>query len=156
MECRLVVVKSSERGWIIVFLRKALQVCSVILHSVIMGMRLARKYSTPTVDLYSAEGRELTFEGRWQFDGHLSARKMAEAVFFMCPKEAPVEDCVYCAYCNICLGKWVVSDFPLVEHAKWSPQCRFMKVFPRGTSVLCESSTLLRMCELSKSCPCFR
>ncbi|XP_061188566.1 uncharacterized protein LOC133196722 [Saccostrea echinata] len=36
-------------------------------------------------------------------------------------------DCVRCPYCNIGLYKWESSDIPLEEHARHSPDCKFIQ-----------------------------
>jgi len=101
-------------------------------------MMLARKYTTKSVNLFRAEGREVTFEGRWSLEGAKSAHKMATAGFFRPPQQflanLTVKDAVVCSWCSICLGNWEPNDNPLIEHVKWSPKCQFMRRFPRGAA----------------------
>lgn len=34
---------------------------------------------------------------------------------------------VICFYCGIVLQFWNSEDNPLIEHARWSPECWFLK-----------------------------
>ncbi|XP_062577366.1 uncharacterized protein LOC134239213 [Saccostrea cucullata] len=38
-------------------------------------------------------------------------------------------DCVRCPFCNISLKQWESSDIPLEEHARHSPECKFVQQY---------------------------
>ena len=113
-------------------------------------------------DMFTAEGREITFEGCWSLEGVKSARKMAEAGFYRPPQEHLAKlkeaDTVICAYCEVFIGNWETADMPLLEHVKWYPRCRFIKQFPGGTNVNNELICVLRehgrvVCDSHKDTP---
>ncbi|MGH7748208.1 MAG: RING-HC finger protein, partial [Candidatus Dormibacteria bacterium] len=39
-----------------------------------------------------------------------------------------VDDCLLCFYCDGGLFEWKSGDNPWVEHAKWYPNCNFLKL----------------------------
>ena len=49
-------------------------------------MRYGKRYSTSEVNLFTASGRERTFEGRWELEENIPACKMAQAGFFKSPE----------------------------------------------------------------------
>jgi len=85
-------------------------------------MRYGKRYSTSEVNLFTANGRERTFEGRWELEENIPASKMAEAGFFRSPEglmnEISVKDVVICSYCELFIGTWQPTDDPLQEHLK--------------------------------------
>lgn len=52
-----------------------------------------------------------------------TATQLAEAGFFYSGKD----DVVYCFFCGQGLRSWDSEDEPWIEHAKWSPQCQYIK-----------------------------
>jgi hypothetical protein len=112
--------------------------CCVRSHSFYVSfiMRSGLKYSTPAINLFTTYGRLKTFSEDWVHTDWLTPRKLAEAGLFRCPLEVintTYKDCVMCPYCDICLASWEGGDTGLVEHARWSPSCPFIRRFPEGT-----------------------
>lgn len=90
--------------------------------------RLAREYgivvSKPKHPNYAIKAVRLNTFKDWLPLATLSAEDMAEAGFFH-PTEN--SDAVYCFYCGIGLKEWKAGDTPWGEHAKWSPDCVFVR-----------------------------
>nr|XP_009478059.1 PREDICTED: baculoviral IAP repeat-containing protein 1 [Pelecanus crispus] len=73
---------------------------------------------------YSAEDTRLqSFDG-WPFYARgTKPDSLARAGFFFTGKK----DTVQCFACGGCLGNWEDGDDPWREHAKWFPECEFLK-----------------------------
>lgn len=56
---------------------------------------------------------------------------------------AGYSDCVRCFFCGGGLNSWSSEDNPWVEHAKWLPDCAFVK--------LCKGQAFVNMCTASRS-----
>ncbi|XP_036333865.1 death-associated inhibitor of apoptosis 2 [Rhagoletis pomonella] len=56
-----------------------------------------------------------------------------------------VDDQVRCFHCNIGLRSWQREDDPWFEHAKWFPQCQFVRLV-KGASYIQHVQELTRQC----------
>lgn len=69
-----------------------------------------------------ADSRRRSFEG-WPSEHHLKPDDLAEAGFYY----AGYSDSARCFYCNGGLRHWEEGDDVWVEHARWYPQCEFLR-----------------------------
>jgi hypothetical protein len=67
--------------------------------------------------------REATFTDSTWTDTSPSIESLVRAGFF-CPS---IANTVTCFYCNGSLHKWGPNDNPMVEHARWFPNCTYAK-----------------------------
>jgi hypothetical protein len=104
------------------------------------------------MNLFTAAGREQTFENTWIMSGLQSAANMSKAGFFRLPGKDPTNR-VFCSYCDLCVTiVWKPEDEPITKHAFYSPRCPFVCQYPTGTDELEElikvfPSGLLGNCE---------
>ena len=64
-----------------------------------------------------------SFTGKWPSDLPQTAQIMSSAGFFF----AGYLDNVKCFFCNGGLCNWETNDEPWTEHARWFPNCGFLK-----------------------------
>uniref|UniRef100_T1HCP5 RING-type domain-containing protein n=1 Tax=Rhodnius prolixus TaxID=13249 RepID=T1HCP5_RHOPR len=83
-------------------------------------------HGVQNINLYKESERLKTFD-QWPVE-FMPRHKMAEAGFYYLKKD----DIVRCVFCGVEIGKWVPGDDPMVDHMKWSPQCRFVRKLPVG------------------------
>ena len=67
--------------------------------------------------------REATFTSSNWTNESPSIESLVRAGFFC----SSVSNTVTCFYCNGSLHKWSANDNPMIEHARWFPQCRYAK-----------------------------
>jgi hypothetical protein len=67
--------------------------------------------------------REATFSNVTWSENSPSIEKFVHAGFFC----SAVENTVTCFYCNGSLHKWGQNDNPMIEHARWFPNCIYAK-----------------------------
>ncbi|XP_078531419.1 baculoviral IAP repeat-containing protein 1-like [Lissotriton helveticus] len=72
---------------------------------------------------YGSENARLDSFKQWPFYARIDPGVLAGAGFFFKGKRDTVE----CFSCGGCLGNWMEGDDPGKEHAKWFPECRFLK-----------------------------
>ena len=74
----------------------------------------------------SYEQRLKTFFDRfWPISFLQKENMMAKAGFFY----TGFGDIVTCAFCGICLHKWLPKDKPMIEHKKFNENCKFVRLF---------------------------
>ena len=82
------------------------------------------QYSGPKrTDFILQIDREKSFE-KWPALVHQKPKELAEAGFFYCG----LSDHVRCFHCGHGLRNWEKGDIPWEEHARWYPECIFVKV----------------------------
>ncbi|XP_063819963.1 baculoviral IAP repeat-containing protein 1-like [Pseudophryne corroboree] len=72
---------------------------------------------------YSTEVSRLNSFINWPFYARIQPAQLASAGFFFTGRR----DTVQCFSCAGCLGHWQEHDDPWKEHAKWFPECDFLK-----------------------------
>lgn len=72
------------------------------------------------LDLTLESERLQTFNN-WK-NNQVTPQSLAKAGFY----SKYENDTVTCAFCNVEIGNWEEGDDPMVDHRKWSPQCRFV------------------------------
>nr|XP_033784687.1 baculoviral IAP repeat-containing protein 1 isoform X2 [Geotrypetes seraphini] len=72
---------------------------------------------------YKAEEARLESYDNWPFYTKTQPALLATAGFFFTGNK----DIVRCFSCRGCLGNWEEDDDPWKEHAKWFPECEFLK-----------------------------
>ncbi|PJE77412.1 hypothetical protein CI610_03665 [invertebrate metagenome] len=84
--------------------------------------RIWRPHYPPKYPNFNDTKTRLATFKRWPRDPFVqSPQELAIAGFFY----IGVRDVVRCHHCGITLTKWNVSDDPWIEHARWSPNCKF-------------------------------
>lgn len=68
--------------------------------------------------------RLLSFESYWPTTQNPRPNELSAAGFYYTLKG----DIVRCFYCGGCLRDWEERDNPWKEHAKWFPECEFVKL----------------------------
>ncbi|XP_029430356.1 baculoviral IAP repeat-containing protein 1 [Rhinatrema bivittatum] len=79
---------------------------------------------TERSEKYKTEDIRLKSFDRWPFYARTEPTLLAAAGFFF----TGVKDTVQCFSCGGCLGNWEEGDDPWKEHAKWFPECEFLKI----------------------------
>ncbi|XP_053396965.1 putative inhibitor of apoptosis [Mercenaria mercenaria] len=64
----------------------------------------------------------------------LDPADLAKAGFY----SAGLQDCVRCFFCSVGMKNWQQGDNPWVEHARWSPNCAYVK--------LCKGQIFVNIC----------
>ncbi len=64
------------------------------------------------------------FENGWDESYPVSVDELSEAGFYYMGRE----DYVDCFQCSICLGDWIEGNDPWIGHARYSPDCEFLKL----------------------------
>ncbi|KAL7678194.1 hypothetical protein ACOME3_004420 [Neoechinorhynchus agilis] len=77
----------------------------------------------------SFEQRMLSFQ-RWPKSAKQNADVLSNGGFFYEGKD----DAVRCFYCDVTLADWEHDDDPIIEHAKYSPNCDFLRNYVRAQS----------------------
>lgn len=73
---------------------------------------------------YSLKDRRLATFSKWQSPVYQDVEALAEAGFFY----EGCDDMVVCFFCGGALRGWEKDDVPLVEHARWFPECNYVKL----------------------------
>ncbi|XP_069080411.1 baculoviral IAP repeat-containing protein 1-like isoform X1 [Pleurodeles waltl] len=73
--------------------------------------------------IYTAVKQRLDSFKNWPFYAKTDPETLARAGFFFTGQK----DTVQCFSCKGCLGNWEESDDPWKEHAKWFPECVFLR-----------------------------
>lgn len=73
--------------------------------------------------IYTAVEQRLASFKSWPFYAKTEPATLARAGFFFTGRK----DTVHCFSCKGCLGNWEESDDPWKEHAKWFPECGFLR-----------------------------
>lgn len=96
-------------------------------------MRSGLIYSRFDMNLFTFEGRVHSYKNsNWLLRKYQTIPDMCKSGFFLLPYSTS-PDIVVCPYCDLHLHQWTPDDIPILEHAKWSPTCPFVKRFPEGT-----------------------
>ena len=94
---------------------------------------LAGVYPTKPLKKYSTfKQRKATFNNEnWPLGSvKQTPDELANAGFYY----SGIGDIVYCHHCNCGLKNWKIDDDPINEHAKWFPNCSFIKLIEREKS----------------------
>lgn len=86
-----------------------------------LGVQNHRVPKSPNLSTFDC--RLQTF-ARWPRDNHLTPESLASAGFFY----VGTEDQVRCFHCDGGLLKWTAEDEPWGEHARWFPECHFVRL----------------------------
>ena len=77
---------------------------------------------TTTLLYYREEERLKTFENRWPIrfvDIYLLAQT---GMYYV-----GINDNTKCYFCDVEIGRWEVTDHPVTEHMRWSPNCPLLR-----------------------------
>ncbi|CAH2296880.1 baculoviral IAP repeat-containing 1-like [Pelobates cultripes] len=74
-------------------------------------------------DLMESEEKRLQSFTNWPVYSLIEPALLAQAGFFFIGRR----DHVQCFSCSGCLGNWLETDDPWKEHAKWFPECVFLR-----------------------------
>ncbi|XP_053396997.1 baculoviral IAP repeat-containing protein 3-like [Mercenaria mercenaria] len=77
--------------------------------------------------------RQASFS-QWPEQHRLDPADLAKAGFY----SAGLQDCVRCFFCSVGMKNWQQGDNPWVEHARWSPNCAYVK--------LCKGQLFVNIC----------
>ncbi|KAH9508098.1 hypothetical protein Btru_052846 [Bulinus truncatus] len=84
-----------------------------------LGVRVER----PQTSQYSLLTERVKSFGLWPWDHHLRPQELAEAGFYY----AGYGDCTRCFHCDGGLKNWEDDDDVWVEHARWFPNCTYLR-----------------------------
>lgn len=89
----------------------------------IINEKFIEKFEPSHPNMAETSRRQLTFSNsKWTEDSP-SIEDLVRAGFFF----TGIENTVTCFYCNGSLHKWGANDNPMIEHARWFPNCTYAK-----------------------------
>ncbi|CAF1085777.1 unnamed protein product [Rotaria sp. Silwood1] len=89
----------------------------------IINDQLEEKFQPSHPQMAEISRREATFSNSNWKENSPSIESLVRAGFFF----AGTDNSVTCFYCNGSLHKWGPNDNPMIEHARWFPDCTYAK-----------------------------
>ncbi|AEN04026.1 apoptosis inhibitor 3 [Helicoverpa armigera NPV strain Australia] len=94
-------------------------------------------YMESDLELLKTESYRYVTFANWPVQYYfMDCAKMAQAGFYYLNKD----DHVKCAFCKVEMMNWQHEDDPLEEHARWAPQCSYVKSIMSDANVCSEQN----------------